>query len=186
MKTYLTPAERKTFDDRLEFDARDRLLGRCILAIDTGNSLGWCIGQRRNGEIINRSSGVLRLGTSMDGEAWARMYEFLNRTIEYVDPVTIAYEEIRQKQFPAAARIYGGMVAMLEMTATHHGVDLVPCNCASIKKHAVGNGNAQKELLTEAAKEKWPEWEPLSVKMEGDEADARWVLDYYMSEVASS
>lgn len=184
MNKYLTPTDRKIIDDRIEFDARDRLLGRCILAIDTGNSLGWSVGQKRNGELISISSGVIRLGASMDGNAWARMFEFLNHMIEWVDPVAIAYEEIRQKQFPAAAKIYGGMVAMLEMTSTHHGVDLVPCNCSSIKKHAVGNGNAQKELLTEAAKEKWPEWRPLVVKMEGDEADARWVLDYYMAQVA--
>ena len=56
-------------------------------------------------------------------------------------------------------------------------VEKIPCKSYSpkeIKKYATGNGNANKEQMLEAARNKWPD---LSIHGH-DQADALWLLDF--------
>ena len=57
----------------------------------------------------------------------------------------------------------------------HKGIPWSEVAPKSIKKHATGNGNANKVMMLEAARARWPE---VSTH---DEADAMWLLDMVLS-----
>jgi Holliday junction resolvasome RuvABC endonuclease subunit len=69
-----------------------------------------------------------------------------------------------------SAEIQGVIKLWCEENAVHyHGV-----SPSSVKKHATGSGNANKEKMVAAAKARWPK-----TKIQDDNtADALWILDF--------
>jgi len=87
-------------------------------------------------------------------------------------PETIYYERVRRHNGTDAAHVYGGFMAVLEMYCVLKQIPLVGLEVASIKQHATGKGNADKEAMLEAARNEFG--------YDGDndnEADALWILD---------
>lgn len=70
-----------------------------------------------------------------------------------------------------------GLVSHIQSWCELH---CVPCESVApceLKKHATGKGNANKDAMAVAAKEKWPD----QVFADSNEIDARWLLDYALS-----
>jgi len=113
----------------------------------------------------------------LDGAAWDRLSRSLAELIAEYNPELIAYEEVRQRQFPSAAKAYGAMVAFIQHAAFLAGRETLGCNVAEVKKFATGSGNADKDSMVKSALERWPGWRPM-VDGDTNEADARWVAEF--------
>ena len=142
-----------------------------VLALDLGTNCGWA---RGSGSTV-LESGVLRLKTSAHdrpGERWVRFRRELQRLLQGVD--VVAYELVRRHDGVAAAHVYGGLQAIVEMLCEGQGRALRTVEVAHVKRHATGKGNVGKEAMVEAARRRG--WTPI----DDNEADALWILDWAM------
>ena len=96
-------------------------------------------------------------------------------------PDVIAYEEVARHVATAAAHIYGGLVAVLQTLALSCEIEYVGIPVGTIKKHATGKGNANKDRMIEAALERWPD----AAIVDDNEADARWCAETAFAEIGN-
>jgi Holliday junction resolvasome RuvABC endonuclease subunit len=85
----------------------------------------------------------------------------------------VYFEEVRGHKGVDAAHIYGGIVAVLTSFCEDLGIPYQGIPAGTIKKHATGKGNSNKELMLSSAQAKWPEQD---IK-DDNQADALWLLD---------
>jgi Holliday junction resolvasome RuvABC endonuclease subunit len=87
-------------------------------------------------------------------------------------PNVCAYELVQWRhKSTRAARIYWGLVAVLELWCGERGIPLIPISVANVKRRATGRGDASKDDMLEAAAETFPDVELAS----HDTADALFV-----------
>mgnify|MGYP001110525960 CR=1 FL=1 len=91
--------------------------------------------------------------------------------------MVVFFEEVRRHAGTTAAHVYGGFMAELTAFCDGHSIPYSGIPVGTIKKHATGKGNANKQAMIDAAKERWPD-----VVLEDDNhADALWILDCGMT-----
>lgn len=141
-----------------------------ILAIDPATKCGWAhsVG----------ASGVWDLSVRRDESAGMRLIRLRGKLEEIRMSVgidLIVYEAARH----AATKMQGALVVTAQFTAiietwcVDNGVEYQGLSPSEIKRHATGKGNASKDMMIAAAREKWPH-----IRFADDnEADARWLLD---------
>jgi len=152
-----------------------------ILGIDPGQLCGWSI-RDENGHHI---SGVWNLKPT-PRRAWGvcmvELSSWLQKFIERAMPDIVVYEEVRGHKGTDAAHAYGRIVGQIEATCEVAGVPCTGIGVGTVKKYATGKGNANKEAMWSAAKERWP-GEIISGKVGYDEVDARWIAEAYAQEM---
>jgi Holliday junction resolvasome RuvABC endonuclease subunit len=137
-----------------------------ILAIDPGTNCGWATTD--GGTII---SGTWNLKGGRYEGAGMRFVR-LRRFLEEFGPVDrIVFEEVRRHLGTDAAHVYGGIVAVVMAFCEERQVPYEGIPVGTIKKLATGKGNANKDAMVAAARERWPEFDG-----DDNEADARWML----------
>lgn len=143
-----------------------------ILAIDPGTKCGYAV--KLDGV---RTSGVWDLSVHRyegDGMRYVRLRRYL-REIGKVD--MIVFEEVRRHAGCIAAHIYGGVISHIMEYAEENRINYVACPVGTLKKFATGKGNAGKDEMIKACRER------LNVKPKDDnEADALWLLAWAVSE----
>lgn len=95
------------------------------------------------------------------------LYAFMPR------PEVIFYELVARHEGTAAAHVYGGLRAVLMAWCEEYKIPYTGIPVQTIKKYATGKGNANKDMMIEAARNEFG--------YDGDdhnEADALWILDY--------
>lgn len=125
-----------------------------VLALDLGTTCGWAV---INNDGSGIDAGIWDLsGNRFEGGGmrFLRFRGFLSEALEHVGRV--AYEEVRRHQGTSAAHIYGGMMAILTEECERRGMPYEAIPVGTIKKFATGKGNANKELMIEAAREAAP------------------------------
>lgn len=137
-----------------------------IVAIDPGTNCGYAISH--DGVI---SYGLLDLSTRRFEGGGMRFLRFGNLLREMLPADAVVFEEVRRHAGTDAAHVYGGLVAVLtsiceEMKIPYSGVPV-----GTVKKHATGKGNANKEAMLTWARERWPDVNDDNV------ADALAILD---------
>jgi len=146
-----------------------------ILALDLGTHTGWAL--YLDGQIV---SGVQDFSTRRFDGGGMRFLKFVNWLSDVRQKNAISsvyYEEVRRHLGTDAAHIYGGFMAHL---TTWCELRDIPCDAkpvGTIKKHATGRGNANKDLMMAAATSRG--WNPL----DDNEADALWLLDLVLDEL---
>jgi Holliday junction resolvasome RuvABC endonuclease subunit len=143
-----------------------------ILAIDPGTHCGWAL-RLDDGSIF---SGVWDLKPSRfegGGMRWLRLRGFLDRFTGRQMPGLVAFEEVRHHAGVDAAHIYGGIIATLQAWCESSGVPYTSIPVATIKKAATGKGNAKKDAMITAARERWPQ----QGIADDNQADALWILE---------
>jgi Holliday junction resolvasome RuvABC endonuclease subunit len=80
---------------------------------------------------------------------------------------------------PSGARIAFGLSATVELFCEHKEIRRQVVSPAEIKKHATGKGNADKAMMVEAARKRWPDQ---TIK-DDNQADSLWVLDWAINGV---
>lgn len=91
----------------------------------------------------------------------------------------VYFEEVRRHVGVDAAHAYGGFMAHLTAWCEHHQIPYQGVPVGTIKKHATGKGNASKDAMIAAARERGLD------PQDDNEADALALLDFAMAQRAS-
>ena len=146
-----------------------------ILGIDPATKTGYCV-MANNGEIVTagtwdlnqpipkveRGTKLLRFQTLLASVVLDKAHDSLH---------TIACERVFQHTSEDQTRMYGGLVAVIEMMAARHGLRAVGVACPTIKKRATGSGRAEKRAVLAAARAKW------GMVHDDNQADAMWIAE---------
>lgn len=146
-----------------------------ILAIDPGTHCG--VAWTDNGTTQAHQVTCLDLSPRRHEGGGMRFLKFRNNLSELCSDSSnvqaIFYEEVAAHKGTAAAHIYGGLVATLQTFCEERNIPYCGVPVGTIKKHATGKGNADKDKMIAAAREKLG-----YVGSDDNEADALWLLDY--------
>jgi Holliday junction resolvasome RuvABC endonuclease subunit len=126
-----------------------------LLALDLGTSTGWALlaggdtpaGSRVTSGAISFESGRFE-GSGMRYLRFQRWLDELHAAVGGIDEVH--FKEVRRHAGAAAARDYGGFLAMLMAWCESHGIPYAGATVASIKKHVTDKGNADRTAVVSA------------------------------------
>ncbi len=141
-----------------------------ILALDMATKTGWAMNDPSVSGVENFA---VRRGES-PGMRFVRFVAWLEEIIEKARPDLVVYEQAHHRG-GAATEVAVGLATHLQSTLARHGIDHTSYHTATIKKHATGRGNAGKEEMMAAYRERFG-----SRPVDDNEADARWALDLAM------
>lgn len=118
------------------------------LALDLGTNTGWAIS--RDG-VTTSGTASFKVGRyEGGGMRYLRFQRWLDElALNGLD--AIHFEEVRRHAGTDAAHVYGGLLATLTAWCEHRGIPYSGIPVGSIKKHATGKGNANKEAMIAAA-----------------------------------
>lgn len=146
-----------------------------IIALDLGTTTGWAIREAKG----NITSGTASFKTArfegggMPFLRFKRWLTDLKVTLGAID--AIYFEEVRAHKGVDAAHKYGGFVAHLTSWCEHHQIPYSGIPVGTIKKHITGKGNAPKESVIMAVKNKG------FAPIDDNEADSLALLDFVLS-----
>ena len=121
-----------------------------LLVLDLGSTTGWA---------MRGSTGAIASGTAEfkpsrfegGGMAFLRFSHWLSELNEQAGLIeTVYFEEVRRHAGTLAAQIYGGFLAHLSAWAEFRDVPYQGVPVGTIKKHATGKGNADKQAMVAA------------------------------------
>ena len=120
-----------------------------VLALDLGTTTGWAM--RLNGQVF---SGTVSLKPSRYDGGGMRYLRFTRWLDEMAaEPLGAVYfEEVRRHAGTDAAHVYGGLMATLTAWCELRGIPYEGVPVGTIKKHATGKGNANKDAMIAAAR----------------------------------
>ena len=122
-----------------------------ILALDLGTTTGWAL--RLDGQVFSGTVSLKPGRYEGGGMRYLRFTNWLTEIDRLSGPVTaIWFEEVRRHAGTDAAHVYGGLMATLTAWAELRGVPYAGVPVGTIKKHATGKGNANKDAMIEAAR----------------------------------
>ena len=123
-----------------------------ILALDLGTTTGWAL--RSSDGLITSGVASFRNGRfDGGGMRYLRFTNWLGELERLSGPVAaIWFEEVRRHAGTDAAHVYGGLMATLTAWAELRGVPYQGVPVGTIKRHATGRGNANKDAMIAAAR----------------------------------
>ena len=121
-----------------------------ILALDPGTKCGYALSPLESGT-WDLSPRRFEGG----GMRFVKLRNYLIKACEEVDMVV--FEEVRGHKGTDAAHVYGGIVAIITEHCELKEIPYSGIPVGTIKKYATGLGNANKEAMLKAAKERWPD-----------------------------
>lgn len=144
-----------------------------ILCLDLGTTTGYAF--VRPGEIKGGSQSLDGSRSEGEGYRYAMFESWLSRLCHDLGPEAIYVEDVRRHNGTSAAHVYGGLRAVAAAVAWRRRIPLIAVGVGQIKKHATGNGNADKALMvtTQQAKGR--------AVVDDNHADALALLDYARS-----
>ena len=127
---------------------------RCILALDLGTTTGWAL--RGHEGLITSGTASFRPGRfDGGGMRYLRFSNWLGELDRLSGPIAaIWFEEVRRHVATDAAHVYGGLMATLTSWAELRGVPYEGVPVGTIKRHATGKGNADKDAMIAAARQR--------------------------------
>jgi hypothetical protein len=128
------------------------LTGNAVLALDLGQKTGWAV-RNTDGAI---ASGMVEFKPGRfegGGMVFLRFRAWLQEVDETAGGVGAVYfEEVRSHRGVAAAHVYGGFLAHLTAWAEANKIPYRGVPVATIKRHATGKGNADKDAVMAAVR----------------------------------
>ena len=125
-----------------------------ILALDLGTQTGWAL-HGRDGDITSGSETFKPQRFEGGGMRYLRFKRWLIEIKQSVDGIdAVFFEEVRRHAGVDAAHAYGGFMAHLTAWCEHHQIPYQGVPVGTIKKHATGKGNANKEQMVAAARQR--------------------------------
>lgn len=124
-----------------------------ILALDLGTTTGWAV-RTRDGEITSGIQSFKPQRFEGGGMRFLRFKHWLAEIKQSADGINLVhFEEVRRHAGVDAAHAYGGFMAHLTAWCEHHNIPYQGVPVGTIKKHATGKGNANKdEMITAMVK----------------------------------
>ena len=141
-----------------------------LLALDLGTTTGWAL-RNRDGP-INSGTVSLRPGRfEGGGMRYLRFGKWLEQTLEITGGVdAVYYEAVRRHAGTDASHVFGGLLATLTAWCEQNGIPYSGVPVGTWKRHACGKGNASKDDVIAAMRERG--FEPA----DDNEADAIAIL----------
>lgn len=146
-----------------------------VLALDLGTTTGFAT-RDLSGNITSGTASFKTGRFEGGGMPYLRFKRWLTdfkQTLGTIDAVY--FEEVRAHKGVDAAHKYGGFVAHLTSWCEHHGIPYSGIPVGTIKKHITGKGNAPKESVITAVKNKG------FTPIDDNEADSLALLDFVMN-----
>ena len=123
-----------------------------ILTLDLGTKTGWAL-QKFDGSIISGTKVFKQGRFEGGGMRYLNFTRWLLWLSDNEGPFrTIFFEEVRNHKGVDAAHVYGGFLASLTQWAEKQEIPYAGVPVGTIKKHATGQGNANKDAMIEAVK----------------------------------
>ncbi len=123
-----------------------------ILALDLGTQTGWAL-RDRDGAVTSGSESFKPQRFEGGGMRYLRFKRWLTEIKQSCDGIDAVYfEEVRRHAGVDAAHAYGGFMAHLTAWCEHHQIPYQGVPVGTIKKHATGKGNANKDQMISAAR----------------------------------
>lgn len=130
-----------------------------ILGLDLGTNTGWCVMEQDAEGIHLHKTNVYRLHHMMELHGsvgrWIGFLLLLNEHGGDCDHIAFENVPSTVHSAPHAARVYGGLLATLELFAKEHHKPLVPITIQSAKKAMTGTAKASKKMMLEAARNRY-------------------------------
>lgn len=145
-----------------------------ILSLDIGTHTGWCEVQ----DCMAIKSGVMKL-PGPEGHPGNRFMTFSNWLYQFKHVNEIFYEDVPRFESAKAARVYCGLLCIVQMFCLQHGIRMTNIKSNSVKKDFTGNGNAKKPMMCEVAHRLGWKGGHEATDIDHDEADAiacAWVI----------
>jgi len=146
-----------------------------IMTLDLGTTTGFATCDN-SGKITSGTASFKTgrfEGGGMPYLRFKRWLTDLKATLGDID--AIYFEEVRAHKGVDAAHKYGGFVAHLTAWCEHHGIPYSGIPVGTIKKHITGRGNADKQAVITAVKNKG--FNPV----DDNEADSLALLDFVLN-----
>ncbi len=125
-----------------------------ILALDLGTTTGWALAGH-DGHITSGSESFKPQRFEGGGMRFLRFRRWLTELKACTDPLEwVVFEEVRRHAGVDAAHAYGGFLGQLTAWCEHHSIPYQGVPVGTIKKHATGKGNAGKDAMIAAARER--------------------------------
>ena len=127
---------------------------RCMLALDLGTTTGWAL--RGYDGLITTGTASFKPGRyDGGGMRYLRFTNWLTEIDRLSGPVgELYFEEVRRHVATDAAHVFGGLLAVLTSWAELRGVPYQGVPVGTIKRHATGHGNANKQAMIDAARKR--------------------------------
>ena len=144
-------AEPETASPQREADLSKRKAST-ILALDLGTTTGWAL--RGYDGLITSGTASFKPGRfDGGGMRYLRFTKWLTEIDQLSGPIeAIWFEEVRNHKGVDASHVYGGLMATLTAWAELRGVPYEGVPVGTIKRHATGRGNANKQAMIDAAR----------------------------------
>jgi len=114
------------------------------MGLDLGTTFGYAFSEGRHGSFQLKKKPKEPVGVRYTGfSVWLQSIA--------PDVHTIYYEDVKNHVGILASHMYGGYLAVLQMFAYRHNIELIPIGVGTVKKFATGKGNASKEEMIAAA-----------------------------------
>ncbi len=151
-----------------------------LLALDLGQTLGWAVSFGSN-DVLHGTVEFRPGRFEGGGMVWLRFRTWLNVMHEEHGPIDAVYfEEVVGLRGQSAARVFGGFLATLTAWCESKNIPYQGIPVGTVKKHATGKGNANKNAMIAAARKRG--YEPET----DNDADALAVLYCAMDEKVSA
>ena len=125
-----------------------------ILALDLGSTTGWAIRNSRC-RILHGTAEFRPTRFEGGGMRYLRFGKWLEQTLEVTGGIDAVYfEEVRRHIGTDAAHTHGGFLAALTSWCEAKGIAYQGVPVGTIKRFATGKGNADKQAMIAAVRER--------------------------------
>ena len=123
-----------------------------ILALDLGTRTGWALVDR-NGNITSGTVEFRQDRWQGGGMRFLRFRGWLDEVHRLSGGFEqLIYEQVRRHAGTDASHLYGGWLAILEVWCEQNSVAYQGVSVGTVKRHATGKGNANKDAMMAAAR----------------------------------
>ena len=141
---------------------------RKILALDMATVTGWAT----NSPAASGTENMKKRAGESRGMLFIRFDSWLQEMLQTVAPEMVVYERPHARG-RAANEILNGLLAYVTAACERHDIEFTDCPSTTLKKHATGKGNAGKDEMMAACRERF------GIDPQDDnQADALWLLDW--------
>lgn len=149
-----------------------------VLALDLGTTTGWAI-RPGTGAIAHGWVSLKNSRYEGGGMRYLRFQQWLGQMYGTAGDISAVYfEEVRRHASTDAAHVYGGLLATLTSWCESRQIPYQGVPVGTIKRHATGKGNAGKDLVIAAMRERG------FAVTDDNEADALALLHFAMEQQA--
>jgi len=122
--------------------------------LDLGTTTGWAL-RGLDGTICSSSEAFKPQRFEGGGMRYLRFKRWLTEIKQSCDGIdAVFFEEVRRHAGVDAAHAYGGFMAHLTAWCEHHKIPYQGVPVGTIKKHATGKGNASKDEMVGAMRQR--------------------------------